>query len=78
MNFTISEIEAAINRWRRRSSSDAEFASSAVACALARLYGAVIVDRWVITESELDDAQRDALRIVAEDVTVDADRSKPH
>jgi Protein of unknown function (DUF3717) len=74
MNFTISEIEAAIDCWRRRAPSDAEFASSAVAWALARLYGAVIVERRVITDAELDDAQRDALRIVAEDV----DKSKPH
>jgi hypothetical protein len=74
MNFTISEIEAAIDFCRRRAPSDAEFASSAVARALARLYGAVIVERCVITDAELDDAQRDALRIVAEDL----DKSKPH
>ena len=74
MNFTISEIETAIDCWRRRSSSDAEFAGSAVACVLAQLYGAVIADRRVITQSDLDDAQRDALRIVAEASTGESRR----
>jgi hypothetical protein len=74
MNFTISEIETAIDCWRRRASSDAEFAGSAVACALAQLYGAVIADRHIITQSEFDDAQRNALRIVAEASTGESRR----
>ena len=72
MSFTISEIEAAIARWRRRSSSDAEFARSAVASTLARLYGSVIVNRnGVIVETELDEVQRDALYLIAEAATGD-------
>jgi hypothetical protein len=72
MNFTISEIEAAITHWRRRSSSDAEFAGSEVASTLARLYGSVIVNRCgVIAETELDEVQRDALHLIAEAATAD-------
>jgi len=68
MSFAISDIEAAIEGWRMRSPSDEAFAASTEARALARLYGAVIVygcER--ITDAELDDAQRDALRILSAD-----------
>jgi hypothetical protein len=66
MNFAISDIEAAIGGWRQRASSDDAFAVSAEACALARLYGAVIVHGGeAVAEAELDDAQREALRILS-------------
>jgi len=66
MNFAISDIEAAIRGWRMRSPSDEAFAASAEARALARLYGAVIVHGCEgSTDAELDDAQRDALRILS-------------
>ncbi|CAE6863886.1 hypothetical protein R75465_07825 [Paraburkholderia aspalathi] len=68
MNFAISDIEAAIEGWRMRSSSDEAFAGSAEARALARLYGAVIVHGCEsIPDAGLDDAQRDALRILSAD-----------
>jgi hypothetical protein len=66
MNFAIDDIEAAITGWRHRASSEAVFVSSAEACALARLYGAMIVNGTVtIDDADLDDAQRDALRILS-------------
>lgn len=66
MNFAISDIEAAIEGWRMRSSSDEAFAGSAEARALARLYGAVIAHGCEgVTDAGLDDAQRDALRILS-------------
>ena len=66
MHFTISDIEGAIEGWRQRASSDAAFAMSAEACALARLYGAVIVHGCeALADAELDDAQRDALQILS-------------
>ena len=68
MNFAISDIEAGIEGWRMRSPSDEAFAASTEARALARLYGAVIVHGCEgITDTELDDAQRDALRILSAD-----------
>jgi phage terminase Nu1 subunit (DNA packaging protein) len=70
--FTISEIEAAIAHCRRRSTSDADFARSTVASTLARLYGSVIANRYgVIAEHELDEVQRDALRLLTEAATQD-------
>ncbi|CAG9255052.1 DUF3717 domain-containing protein [Paraburkholderia caribensis] len=66
MNFAISDIEVAIEGWRQRASSDEAFATSAEACALARLYGAVIVYGCeALADAELDDAQRDALQILS-------------
>ncbi|WP_018441954.1 DUF3717 domain-containing protein [Trinickia symbiotica] len=66
MKFAISDVEAAIQQWRLRSSSDEAFINSTEACALARLYGAVIVHGCeTIVEAELDDAQRNALRIIS-------------
>jgi hypothetical protein len=66
MNFAISDIEVAIEGWRQRASSDEAFAASAEACALARLYGAVIVyGCQALADAELDDAQRDALQILS-------------
>jgi len=70
MSFTISEIEAAIHWWRGRASSDAGFAGSVVGCALARLYGATIADHRVMTDTELDDVQRDALHAFVQLSTV--------
>lgn len=68
MNFAISDMEAAIEGWRIRSPSDEAFAASTEARALARLYGAVIVHgREGITDAGLDNAQRDALRILSAD-----------
>jgi hypothetical protein len=68
MNFAISDIEAAIVGWRMRSPSDEAFAASTEARALARLYGAMILHGCVaITDAGLDDAQRDALRILCAD-----------
>lgn len=68
MNFAISDIEAAIEGWRMRSPSDEAFAASTEARALARLYGAMILHGCVaITDAGLDDAQRDALRILCAD-----------
>ena len=68
MNFATSDIEAAIEGWRVRSLSDEAFAASTEARALARLYGAVIVHGCEgITDAGLDDAQRDALRILVAD-----------
>ncbi len=60
MNISIAEIEAAIRWWRTRAESDAGFAGSVVGCALARMYGAAIAGH-AITDTELDQAQRDAL-----------------
>ena len=60
VNVTISEIEAAFGWWRARATSDAGFAGSVVGCALARMYGAAIAGH-AITDTELDQAQRDAL-----------------
>ena len=60
VNVTIGEIEAAIRWWRTRAASDAGFAGSVVGCALARMYGAAIAGH-AITDTELDQAQRDAL-----------------
>jgi len=60
VNVTIGEIEAAIRWWRTRAESDAGFAGSVVGCALARMYGAAIAGH-AITDTELDQAQRDAL-----------------
>ena len=75
MNFAISDIEVAIEGWRQRASSDEAFATSAEACALARLYGAVIVHGCeALADAELDDAQRDALQILA---TLPVGRSSP-
>lgn len=66
MNFAISDIEVAIEGCRQRASSDEAFAISAEACALARLYGAVIVYGCeALADAELDDAQRDALQILS-------------
>ncbi|MEM5386712.1 DUF3717 domain-containing protein [Paraburkholderia phymatum] len=66
MNYAIRDIEAAIGGWRLRAASDEAFAASAEACALARLYGAVIVYGCeALADVELDDAQRDALRILS-------------
>ena len=66
MNFAITDIETAIEGWRMRSPSDEAFAASTEARALARLYGAVIVHGCGgITDAGLDDAQRDALRILS-------------
>lgn len=66
MHFAISDIEVAIEGWRQRASSDEAFATSAEACALARLYGAVIVHGCeALADAELDDAQRDALQILS-------------
>jgi hypothetical protein len=66
MNFAISDIEAAIEGWRMRSPSDEAFAASAEARALARLYGAVIAHGCEgVADAALDDAQRDALRILS-------------
>jgi hypothetical protein len=66
MNLAISDIEAAIDNWRRRASSDEAFVASVEAWALARLYGAVIVHGCeALTDAGLDDAQRDALRILS-------------
>ncbi|MFM0363017.1 DUF3717 domain-containing protein [Paraburkholderia sediminicola] len=68
MNFSISDIEAAIEGWRMRSPSDEAFAASTEVRALARLYGAVIVHgRDGVPDAGLDDAQRDALRILSAD-----------
>ncbi|MFB9126100.1 DUF3717 domain-containing protein [Paraburkholderia dipogonis] len=68
MNFAISDIEAAIGEWRMRSPSDEAFAGSTEARALARLYGAMIVHgREGVPDAGLDDAQRDALRILCAD-----------
>ncbi|SIT50773.1 conserved hypothetical protein [Paraburkholderia piptadeniae] len=65
MNYAISDIEAAIEGWRLRAASDEAFAASVEACALARLYGAVIVYGCeALADAELDDAQRDALQIL--------------
>lgn len=66
MNFAIGDIEVAIEGLRQRASSDEAFAASAEACALARLYGAVIVHGCqALSDAELDDAQRDALQILS-------------
>ncbi|RKE23911.1 uncharacterized protein DUF3717 [Paraburkholderia sp. BL23I1N1] len=66
MKFSISDVEAAIDSWRRCSSSDEAFVASVEARALARLYGAVIVHGCaVVSDTELDDAQRDALRVLS-------------
>ena len=66
MHFAISDIEVAIEGWRQRAASDEAFAMSAEACALARLYGAVIVYGCeALADAELDDAQRDALQILS-------------
>ena len=66
MNLAISDIEAAIRGWRLHSSSDEAFAATAEACALARLYGAVIVQGCeAVADAEPDDAQRTALRILS-------------
>ena len=66
LKFAISDIEVAIEGWRERASSDEAFATSAEACALARLYGAVIVHGCeALADAELDDAQRDALQILS-------------
>jgi len=66
MHFAISDIEVAIEGWRQRASCDEAFATSAEACALARLYGAVIVHGCeALADAELDDAQRDALQILS-------------
>ena len=66
MTFAISDIEAAIEGWRQRASSDKAFATSAEVCALARLYGAVIVHGCeALADAELDETQRNALRILS-------------
>ncbi|AXF05701.1 DUF3717 domain-containing protein [Paraburkholderia hospita] len=66
MNFAIRDIEVAIAGWRQRASSDEAFAASAEACALARLYGTVIVyGCQALADAELDDVQRDALQILS-------------
>jgi hypothetical protein len=66
MNFAISDIEAAIEGWRLHASSDEAFADSAEACALAWLYGSVIVHGCeAVADADLNDAQRDALRILS-------------
>ncbi|MFL9921920.1 DUF3717 domain-containing protein [Paraburkholderia fungorum] len=70
MQFTLGEIEGAIYWWRVRASSDAGFAGSVVGCALARLYGETIVDHRVVADNELDDVQRDALRVFVRMSTV--------
>jgi hypothetical protein len=65
MTFAIRDIEAAIEGWRQRASSDEAFATSAEACALARLYGAVIVHGCeALADAEFDETQRNALRIL--------------
>lgn len=75
VNFAISDIEVVIEGWRQRASSDEAFATSAEACVLARLYGAVIVHGChALADAELDDAQRDALQILS---TLPDRRSSP-
>jgi hypothetical protein len=66
MNFAICDIEAAIERWRHRASSNEAFATSAEGCALARLYGAVIVHGCeALADAEFDETQRNALQILS-------------
>ncbi|HKR38867.1 MAG TPA: DUF3717 domain-containing protein [Paraburkholderia sp.] len=78
MNLAISDIEAAIDGWRQRAASDEAFAMSAEACALARLYGAVIVHGCeALADAELDDTQRHALQILSSLSTSGSDQSSP-